>query len=155
MTDFLSQLVERLVAARDQSTAIKAEYDAERADLESRYRFKLSLADDEQRAIETLIRIEESRCGRKAIPDPASNRLPLAEFFLTALHANGPLSKDDLRTQAERASYFADGDSGGRATHTTLLNLCRAGRIKELSGGIYAFPTLKNMGTNLMKDVAE
>lgn len=154
MTDFLSQLVERLVSARAQSTAVKAEYDAERAALESRYRSKLSLADDEQRAIETLIRIEETLSGRKATPDVASVRLPLAEFFLTALHANGPLSKEDLRTQAERASYF-DGDSGGRATHTTLLNLCRAGRIKELSGGVYVFPTLKNTGINLMEEAIE
>ncbi|MGH6795863.1 MAG: hypothetical protein ACREDM_08555 [Methylocella sp.] len=155
MTDFLSQLVERLVAARDQSTKVKAEYDADRADLESRYRSELSLVDDEQRAIETLIRIEENRSGRKWAPDSAGVRLPLGEFFLTALHANGPLSKDDLRTQAERASYFVDGDSGGRATHTTLLNLCRAGRIKELPGGMYAFPTLKNGGLKLMKEAAE
>jgi len=155
MTDFLSQLVEHLVIARAQSTAVKAEYDAERAALESCYMSKLAFADEEQRAIETLIRIEERRSGEKATIDKASGRLPLPEFFLTALHANGPLSKDDLRTQAERASYFADGDSGGRTTHTTLLNLCRAGRVKELSGGLYAFPTLKNTGVNLMKEAAE
>jgi hypothetical protein len=146
MIDFLSQLADHLAVARAQLTAVKAEYDAERSALESRYVSQLAMADEEQRAIETLILIEERRSGKKATIDKTRGRLPLAEFFLTALHANGPLSKDDLRTQAERASYFADGDGGGRTTHTTLLNLCRAGRIKELSGGLYAFPELKNSG---------
>jgi hypothetical protein len=138
MTDFFDELLERYRAAKAQASAIKAEYDAQRVALEARFNEALREANAESDALETLLRIEERTSERKLLPPKKKEeRLSLADFFLTALHAHGRMSKDELRDQAERAGYFESGDSGGRATHATLLNLTRHGRIVEIEPGTY------------------
>jgi hypothetical protein len=146
MDNFLGELVERLAAARGRSTEIKNEYEAERASLEARYRAKQSEADEEYRALETLIRLEEQKTGTRTVVQPRQFRLPLQDFFILALDKHGPLSKDDLRDQAARASYFAEGDSAGRVTHATVINLVRSGRIKEATGGRYCALDFQGLG---------
>jgi hypothetical protein len=56
---------------------------------------------------------------------------------VTQLKEKGPLTKDQLRLAAMFAGYFVDGDSGGRATHATLSNIYRSGRIGTTEGGKY------------------
>jgi hypothetical protein len=70
------------------------------------------------------------------MPLPVS-RASLPDFFITKLREKGPLTKEELRIAALFAGYFADGDSGGRATHATLSNISRSGRIGVTEGGKY------------------
>lgn len=139
MSDFLAELVKRLVAANNRATEIKTEYETERSKLELAYRAKQAEADEEYRALETLIRHEEQKTGAKL--QQLHDRLPLQDFFIIALSKNGPLSKEDLRGQACRAGYFSQHD-GGRTTHATVLNLAKSGRIAELLEGRYSVPSI-------------
>jgi hypothetical protein len=138
MGAFLTELAERYIAAKARVSAVKAEYDVQRSALESKFNKAFAQVKEEYLALETLLRLEEQKSGREATAGNYASRLPLAEFFLTALHAHGALSKDELRDQAERAGYFGDLDGGsGRTIHATLLNLCRTGRAKEIEQGVY------------------
>ncbi len=137
MSTFYAELTERYIAAKARVSAVKAEYDAQRSALEAKFNKAFVEVKEELVALETLLRLEERKSGQEQTADSSAPRLPLAEFFLTALHAHGALSKDDLRDQAERAGYFADGEGSGRTVHVTLLNLCRTGRAKEIEPGIY------------------
>lgn len=148
MDTFLAELTDRYVAAKARVSTIKGQYDSELQRLHARFNKAFADAKEEFLALETILRLEEKKNGVQS-DEGSTQRLPLAEFFLTALHANGPLSKDDLRDQAERVGYFADGDPSGRTVHVTLLNLCRAGRVVEVGSGIYTYPPA------VMKEAAE
>jgi hypothetical protein len=62
------------------------------------------------------------------MPMPVA-KMSLAEFFIDQLKENGPMAKDELRRAAMEAGYFEPGDSGGRATHVTLVNISRNNRV--------------------------
>ncbi len=61
------------------------------------------------------------------------------EFLIRTVYVRGEMAKDDLRQRAQYAGYFGD-DSGGRITHTTLLNLVNGNRLRKLPNGNYAYP---------------
>lgn len=90
----------------------------------------------------TLLEAENSRLGPDLVgPDPKKTPgTPLADFFARLIHERSPRTKDELRQAALAAGYFADGESAGRATHTTLYNIAKSGRIRDLGDGKYGEP---------------
>jgi len=66
--------------------------------------------------------------------------MPLGDFFCAKLEQFGFLSKEQLRALACEARYFPAGESGGRQTHATLVNITRNGRVTNTPDG-YALAT--------------
>jgi hypothetical protein len=145
--DIRPELLERQNAAETRRAQAQAHYDHERSRLEAKYRSAMADFDRELGALKTLFEIEMRRHeGPSSLPaELAAPRLPLADFFITTLHSRGRLTKDELKAAAEKAGYFSDGESSGRATHTTLLNIVRAKKIVEDEDGVYAYPPVPGM----------
>ncbi len=143
MRDIRDDLRERLAIAEASLQATSNEFDAKRQALEIEYREKIARFDRERAALLALLDVENVRGGGNPeqtavnLKKSGGFRLPLAEFFITAVHSSGALTKDELREKAESAGYFADGDSGGRTTHTTLMNLVGAKRLYRDDAGSY------------------
>jgi len=77
-------------------------------------------------------------------PAPASTQpeLPLADFLVRKLNEVGAMSRDDLRRLALQEGYFIDADTADRGVHTTLLNVVKAGLIRQLPNGNFAPATV-------------
>ena len=144
MGHFIEELRERLSQANERLTNVEASYQRMRADFERRYRLEQSEALAERNALQTLLDLEERRQFDKPLPRLEPPSMELGEFFLMQLQVHSPMSKDELRGAAERAGYFMDGESGGRRTHTTLMNYARSRRVRELPDGRYARATELN-----------
>ena len=54
---------------------------------------------------------------------------PLADFFVSKLAQDGPLTKEELLDAAQAVGYFGEAGGGGRATHATLENIKRSKRV--------------------------
>jgi len=67
---------------------------------------------------------------------------PLADFLVRKLNEVGAMSRDDLRRLALQEGYFVDADSADRGVHTTLLNVVKAGLIRQLPNGNFAPATV-------------
>jgi hypothetical protein len=67
---------------------------------------------------------------------------PLADFLVRKLNEAGAMSRDDLRRFALQEGYFADADSADRGVHTTLINVVKAGLIRQLPNGNFAPATV-------------
>jgi hypothetical protein len=67
---------------------------------------------------------------------------PLADFLVRKLNEAGAMSRDDLRRFAMQEGYFADADTADRGVHTTLLNVVKAGLIRQLPNGNFAPATV-------------
>lgn len=67
---------------------------------------------------------------------------PLADFLIRKLGEVGAMSRDDLRRLAVQEGYFADGDSAERGVHATLVNVVKAGFIRQLPNGNFAPATV-------------
>lgn len=67
---------------------------------------------------------------------------PLADFMVRTLGEVGPLSREDLRRIAVQEGYFADNDSAERGVTATLLNVAKAGLIRQLPNGNFAPATV-------------
>ncbi|MGV1013747.1 MAG: hypothetical protein ACOYB4_02115 [Methyloceanibacter sp.] len=63
---------------------------------------------------------------------------PLADFLIRKLSEVGAMSRDDLRRLAVQEGYFSDGDSAERGVHATLINVVKAGFIRQLPNGNFA-----------------
>ena len=68
---------------------------------------------------------------------------PLADFLVRKLNEVGAMSRDDLRRLALQEGYFADADTADRGMHNTLLNVVKAGHIRQLPGGDFAPATIQ------------
>ena len=78
-------------------------------------------------------------------PEPQPQRQPeqpLADFLVRKLNEVGAMSRDDLRRLALREGYFADADTADRGMHNTLLNVVKAGLIRQLPNGNFAPATV-------------
>lgn len=78
-------------------------------------------------------------------PQPQSQaqpEQPLADFLVRRLNDVGVMSRDDLRRLALQEGYFADADTADRGVHTTLLNVVKAGLIRQLPNGNFAPATV-------------
>ena len=67
---------------------------------------------------------------------------PLADFLVRRLNEVGATSRDDLRRLALHEGYFADADTADRGLHDTLLNVVKAGLIRQLPNGNFAPATV-------------
>lgn len=144
MRDIFEDLTERLELAESRFLEIRERHDHDRHRIEAAFQCELAAFEKERSALASLLEIEAARKGlpvrRIEKPKPAY-RLPLPDFFVTAIHKRGKATKDDLRDAAEDQGYFDNGESGGRQTHTTLMNLVNAGKLLRLDDGSYSLPT--------------
>jgi hypothetical protein len=79
---------------------------------------------------------------RQPAPPPAQPELPLSDFLVRKLNEVGAMSRDDLRRLSLQEGYFADADTADRGVHTTLLNVVKAGLIRQLPNGNLAPATV-------------
>jgi hypothetical protein len=79
---------------------------------------------------------------RQPAPPPAQPELPLSDFLVRKLNEVGAMSRDDLRRLSLQEGYFADADTADRGVHTTLLNVVKAGLIRQLPNGNFAPATV-------------
>jgi len=84
---------------------------------------------------------EGAAAAESKLPIPPA-QMPLADFFCTKLGQLGAIDKATLRGLAHQAGYFGE-DEGGRATHATLVNLVRTGRIFVGDQGLYELAGVK------------
>ena len=75
-------------------------------------------------------------------PAPAPQPQPLSDFLVRKLNEVGAMSRDDLRRLSLQEGYFADADSADRGVHATLLNVVKAGLIRQLPNGNFAPATV-------------
>lgn len=73
---------------------------------------------------------------------PAQPAAPLADFLIRKLNEAGAMSRDDLRRFSLQEGYFADADTADRGVHATLLNVVKAGLIRQLPNGNFAPATV-------------
>jgi hypothetical protein len=67
---------------------------------------------------------------------------PLADFLIRKLNEVGAMSRDDLRRLSLQEGYFADADTADRGVHTALINIVKAGLIRQLPNGNFAPATV-------------
>jgi hypothetical protein len=76
-------------------------------------------------------------------PAPAPQpQEPLNDFLVRKLNEVGAMSRDDLRRLSLQEGYFADVESADRGVQITLLNVVKAGFIRQLPNGNFAPATV-------------
>jgi len=76
-------------------------------------------------------------------PAPAPQpQQPLNDFMVRKLNEVGAMSRDDLRRLSLQEGYFADVESADRGVQITLLNVVKAGFIRQLPNGNFAPATV-------------
>ena len=94
-----------------------------------------------RRSIRRISRCSIVRTGRSLSPQTQPEQ-PLADFLVRKLNEVGAMSRDDLRRLALQEGYFADSDTADRGMHNTLLNVVKAGLIRQLPNGNFAPATV-------------
>jgi hypothetical protein len=142
---------------------LKREHDSRLKDLKAELEAVNRLLEVELRRLETMPSAQRAQ-GREPAPHTdhqsqqhpshqrASHRQqpqsqpqpeqPLADFLVRKLNEAGAMSRDDLRRLALQEGYFADADTADRGVHTTLLNVVKAGLIRQLPNGNFAPATV-------------
>jgi outer membrane biosynthesis protein TonB len=67
---------------------------------------------------------------------------PLADFLIRSLNEAGAMPRDDLRRLALQEGYFIDAETADRGVHATLINVVKAGLIRQLPNGNFAPATV-------------
>ena len=67
---------------------------------------------------------------------------PLADFLIRCLNEAGAMPRDDLRRLALHEGYFIDAETADRGVHATLINVVKAGLIRQLPNGNFAPATV-------------
>jgi len=67
---------------------------------------------------------------------------PLADFLVRKMNEVGAMSRDDLRRLSLQEGYFVDAGSAERGVHETLLNVVKAGLIRQLPNSNFAPATM-------------
>ena len=81
--------------------------------------------------------------GHQPAQQPAPQpQQPLADFLVRKLNEVGAMSRDDLRRSAMHEGYFAEADTADRGVHATLLNVVKAGLIRQMPNGNFAPATV-------------
>jgi hypothetical protein len=75
-------------------------------------------------------------------PTAPQPELPLADFLVRKLNEVGAMPRDDLRRLSLQEGYFIDVDTADRGVHATLLNVVKAGLIRQLPNGNFAPATV-------------
>lgn len=123
MRDIRQDIHERLAADKKTRTTIQSELEK----LDAKIDLLSRLLEVEEARIRTTSAVK----ALKIVP-----ALPVSDFFVEVIKER-PRTKDELRELAQAKGYFAESDSPGRAVHLTLVNMVRAGRIREKENGKY------------------
>jgi hypothetical protein len=67
---------------------------------------------------------------------------PLADFLIRSLNEAGAMPRDELRRLALQEGYFIDVETADRGVHATLINIVKAGLIRQLPNGNLAPATV-------------
>jgi hypothetical protein len=65
-------------------------------------------------------------------------QMPLADFLIRKVNEAGAMPRDDLRRFALQEGYFLDVETADRGVHATLINVVKAGLIRQLPNGNFA-----------------
>ena len=88
-----------------------------------------------QRGPATNARYDSVHRERGSAP---ARRQPLADFLIRKLGEVGNMNLDDLCGVAVQEGYFAEGDNPDRTVHMTLMNVVKAGFIRQMPNGTFA-----------------
>jgi hypothetical protein len=66
----------------------------------------------------------------------------LADFLIRSLNEAGAMPREDLRRLALQEGYFIDAETADRGVHATLINIVKAGLIRQLPNGNFAPATV-------------
>jgi len=145
---------------------LKREHDSRLEDLTTELEAVTRLMDLELRRIETVPAPSAQRAqGREqpaphAVHQPQSvhqpqhavhqsqpqqqqqPQAPLADFLIRKLNEVGAMARDDLRRLSLQEGYFADADTAERGVHAALINVVKAGLIRQLPNGNFAPATV-------------
>jgi hypothetical protein len=147
MRDIRDDLRERLAAIQSAANTAIEEHENQALALQAGYRQKADALERERQAVLQMLKFEEARAkpAEPGIARPPA--LALAEFIITKIHANGTMTKEQIRAEVDRAGYL-EGEATGRTFHLTLMNISGAGgRICRLSDGRYAVPSKASQET--------
>ncbi len=84
---------------------------------------------------------QEQRRPAPSAPQP-QGQAPLADFLIRKLNEIGAMTLDDLCHLAVQEGYFARGEIADRGVHVTLMNVVKAGFIRQLPNGTFAPATV-------------
>jgi hypothetical protein len=167
MRDIRGDLQDRAALLEEQINAHEAQFDKLIDQLKREHDSRLEDLKAEQEAVSRLLELELRRSDTAPSAQRASLRettahavhqpqqhavhqpqpqhqppQPLADFLVRKLNEAGAMSRDDLRRFAMQEGYFADADSADRGVHTTLINVVKAGLIRQLPNGNFAPATV-------------
>jgi hypothetical protein len=80
---------------------------------------------------------------RPAEPEANAPQLPpLADFLLRKLGETGTMSFNDFCQHATQEGYFSGGENVDRDVHVELMNIVKAGFVRQLPDGNFARATV-------------
>jgi hypothetical protein len=141
--DIRNDLRERLAVINGMQADEESRYFDERMRIDNDHARALESFERERSVINQLLAIEERRGSLPTIP--TSFKSPLPDFLITNIKMFGPMSKNELRAAVESAGYFEDDEANGRTFHTTLMNITKGGRLRQLPDDRYAMPDLEGL----------
>lgn len=150
LRDIRKDLFDRLEIVDARHRAAMASYDEQRSALEERratleaeHRETVTRIDKDREALYRMLELEDARNGEEVALIPRTRTLiSLSEFLVVKVHAHGPITKDELKSEANAAGYFED--NNGRSFHTTLMNLVKHGKVTQLEDERYVFHTVSH-----------
>jgi hypothetical protein len=167
MRDIRSDLQDRASLLEEQIKAHEAQFDKIVEQLRVEHEGRLDDLKAEFAAVTKLMELEQRRIGNAPAPkahapqpqpqpqpvhqsahqpQPAPQASqppqPLADFLVRKMSEVGAMSRDDLRRLTMQEGYFADPESAERGVTATLLNVVKAGLIRQLPNGNFAPATV-------------
>jgi hypothetical protein len=169
MRDIRSDLQDRASLLEEQINAHEAQFDKIVEQLRVEHEGRLDDLKAELAAVTKLMELEQRRIGNAPAPkahapqpqpqpqpqpvhqsahqhQPAPQASqppqPLADFLVRKMSEVGAMSRDDLRRLTMQEGYFADPESAERGVTATLLNVVKAGLIRQLPNGNFAPATV-------------
>jgi hypothetical protein len=137
---------------------LKREHDSRLEDLKTELEAVTRLMELELRRLETAPAAQRAQGREQSAPQAVHQpqhaahhhqsqpqhqpQAPLADFLVRKLNEVGAMSRDDLRRLSLQEGYFADADTADRGVHTTLINIVKAGLIRQLPNGNFAPATV-------------
>ena len=127
---------------RDITKDLEERIEAKKRD-RARYQNLVAESEGDLTYLERLLEQERLRLASTAQADitRAPSVLPtlsLEEFIIKTVRA-APKTKEEIKSSAEIAGYFAPGDgSAGRVIHAQTLNLVRNHKLVKLASGAFA-----------------
>jgi hypothetical protein len=171
MRDIRSDLQDRASLLEEQISAHEAQFDKIVEQLRVEHEGRLEDLKAEFAAVTKLMELEQRRIGiapapkahapqpqpqpvhqpvhqpahqsaHQPAPQASQPPQPLADFLVRKMSEVGAMSRDDLRRLTLQEGYFADAESAERGVTGTLLNVVKAGLIRQLPNGNFAPATV-------------